>query len=768
MLRSEFRLTGLAFVVYAGYAAVLLHPLWAYNGTHVAGYDYFNYNWNFWWIRFAPQHGLDIYLNNFVMFPALSNYGYHALTAFWYPAWALLEPFWGTLTSINVIITTACILNGLLLFIWLRSEGIHPALALLSGVMLQTLPITRYWYYNTHLNLMDWFWIPGLLLLWKGIWSGVVRRERLRITDFAGLAGKSLIFGVALWALLLTDLQFPIFASFIVVPYGLLTVWRILVSQATGRLQRLVVLALCAAFSIGTGIALMWLAGPLPYILRFTGELIPGPVEDRPGIAFPDGWLGMAERWWSWDQPSVSWFVTLAVIGTAAAALAIRRTARNSASFERWLHWFWLAAALPPFVLALGPSIRVGEQMLPLPFVWMYDLTGGNFRMPWRLAPAGVIAACMFMGYFWTPMFNDFRRRLKIPDKRYLQTAFLITNAGLLLLSAVAIRLFETAPLDPVLPEYHTYALMADDVQDYVVMEVPTGMGTGEVLLGNSRAIQYQWYGITHQKRMVNGFISRAPIDNFYYVETDDALLSWLGQRRLLEPDLVRRQLAERIESYPIGYIVLHTDEIERQSRTATEEIVGYFNTLTGLLCPPLREGAALFYRTRWHPAGCESRIPNELQPGVYEIDMGSGDDRRFIGWGWHYAEPVGGIDWRWMGFMPQTADSSWMLDPREAVLIVELPPGEYRLSMLGQSYDVDRTLQIIINGLELGEPLIFTPEMLSEQESDAFMVNSAEPIIIRLIASDTRSPSEAGQGDDSRQLSIAVDSIRFERAGTR
>jgi hypothetical protein len=70
-----------------GFAFLILYANLFANNTHTAGYDFFNYNWNFWWIRHAlTTPGLNIYENNFVMAPVWSNYGYHALTAFWYPA----------------------------------------------------------------------------------------------------------------------------------------------------------------------------------------------------------------------------------------------------------------------------------------------------------------------------------------------------------------------------------------------------------------------------------------------------------------------------------------------------------------------------------------------------------------------------------------------------------------------------------------------------------------------------------------------------------
>jgi hypothetical protein len=777
----QVRLNTSAFAIYALFAFMLLYPLWFNNGTHVAGYDYFNYNWNFWWIRHAfTTPGLSIYENNFVMFPALSNYGYHALTAFWYPLWALLEPLLGTLTAVNIIITLGCILNGFLLYLWLRSERIALPLALLGGLVLQTLPLSRYWYYNTHLNLMDWFWLPALLLLWKSIVAAAQQGRALSATLW------SITFGVSLWGLLLTDLQFPIFALFVVAPYGVWTLLRVAVTRTDGklhlRLRPLARLIACGIVSVGVGGVLMWFAGPLRYIARFSGELIPGPVEDRPGIPFPQGFLSMSDQWWLWDHPSLGAFFALSLLLTIAVALLNRRNPSFSSRPTQFIRpqsalhplaltrqrrelggegsvTFWLLIALPPLILSLGPALTIGEARLPLPFVWMYDLTNGNFRMPWRLAPAGVIAGVTFMGIVWTTL---------LPRLRAPRAAFRLGFVATLLLMGSSVRLFETAPLQPVLPAYTLYENMGREPYEYVVLEAPTGMGTGELLLGNSRAIQYQWYGMTHEKRMINGFISRTPLDNFFYIETGDPLLSWLGQRRYLEPDLVEAELRDRIFNDPIGYIVIHIDDIGATS-SAVGEIIGYFNALDDLLCPPIVEGAAVAYRTRWHPDGCASRTPPQVDDGAYKIDIGAPDDARFIGWGWHYAEPVGGINWRWAGAYPQISGAGLPADGfMRASLYLDLPPADYDMQFAVQMYYAMRVIRIAVNGVELADSFSAAPDFMGDftVPIPADLLGDGSHVEITFVYDSAQSPQELGLGDDTRRLSFALDWVRFRPVG--
>ena len=724
--RPSLRLHLLALACYGLFAFLTLHPLIFHNGARVAGFDYFNYNWNFWWIRHAlTTPGLDPYLNDFVFFPALNNFGYHALTAFWFPLWALVEPVAGTLTAVNVIIVAGCVLNGYLLFALLRREDVPPGLALIGGAALQLTPLVRYFYYNTHLNLMDWFWLPAQILLWGQVARAVAGR-RWRAAGLWAVAQ-----GISLWGLLLTDLQFPIFVAFLLVPYGLITLWR---SQARA--------ALIAAglVAVGVGFALMWFAGPLPYILQFEGTLAPGAVEDRPGVPFPRGYLAVDPVWWYWNVPTLGGFVTVAALAALAASLT---RARRVMSGWRWL---WLALAIPPLLLSMGPQITVFGVEIPMPFRLLYAQTDGMFGMPWRLAPIYLVAALVFAGLTFAPLL----RRIgpwRLPA----------LTAALLLLFA-SLRVFQTAPLDPALPVYDFYAAMGRETgppyDEYVVIEVPTGVGTGEVLIGDERAISFQFYGMIHGKRMVNGFVSRAPVEHFWPIRTDDPLLSWLGQRRNLEPEVVEAQLRRIIPEWPVGYVVVHQDVIGRET-VANQEILGFLNGLPDLLCPLWREGDALAYRTTWHPDGCPPRVPAEVEPGVYEIDLGAPDDVSFIGAGWSWAEALPGVTARWA-----VAESA-------AHLHLDLPPGCYELALGAQSFEQARTLRVAANGAALGEALI-APDSLATYTFTlpAAVLDDGRAVHIAL-AYDApgQTPAEADP-DAARALAVLVDAARFSPCG--
>jgi hypothetical protein len=226
-----------------------------------------------------------------------------------------------------------------------------------------------------------------------------------------------------------------------------------------------------------------------------------------------------------------------------------------------------------------------------------------------------------------------------------------------------------------------------------------------------------------------------------------------LGQRRYLEPELAEPRLREIIDEYPVGYIVVHTDAIEKYTSKATVvEVLGWLNSLPDLLCPVWGEGSAVVYRTSWHPDGCPARTPPEIEPGLYQIDIGS-NGRPFIGWGWHYPEDVGGLSVRWLGKFPQTD------------LYVDLPSGAYEITVAAQAFFRDRALQLLING-ESVETVAVPAEHMAELMFDvpAELIDAGQNLTVTLDYGEPDSPDELGMGDDERELALMIDWIRFRR----
>lgn len=692
--RFNLRLA-LAIVAFFGLLAfIVLHRIIFTTGTHSAGYDFYHFHWNMTWIRHAlSTPTASIYETNYVFAPHTVNLSYHTLAVFWYPLWALIEPSIGTLSAVNLILYLSCVLNGVVAYAFLRSENAPVGLALLGAAAFQTLPTLRYFLFNTHLNLIPWFWIPIHLLVWRSV---------IEATSVRRAVGLALLQGVLLFGMVISDLQFPIFLAFVIVPY---TLWKL--ASDIRQIPRIIGLGLIAAV---TALALLWWIGLIPALLRFSGTLAPGIVENRPGIALPDGYLSVLEGWWNWNTPSIGVFLP-AVLLISAGIIILRIVRRQPLPRDSWL---WLAIASAALLITVGPDTFAYRAV--------FNLTRGMFGMPWRFAPVFALGAVVLIGKLWRVM-------------QYTVLILFIT------LFATA-RIFMQAPLEPLPRPLALYEQIADDPEASVVIEVPTALATGETIIGDPRAAALQYYGTVHGKRMINAFVARAPIEQFWPYRTDDPLISWLGQRRPYDPVLVEAELRRIIPEWPVGYIVVHQEMIGRYG-TTNEEILSVLNALPDLLCVITVERDTVLYRARRAPDDCPP--PPDLQ--TYMIDLGMSGDESAIGTGWYPHEEVPGTRVRWAGV------------GSEAILYANVPDGSYKMTIRAQAFRSARSVRVLIGDESIGT-FDLPPDALIDRELTipARLVASGRPTAIRLMY------GESGLNTDGRTLAIMVDWVRFDR----
>ncbi|MGQ9889922.1 MAG: hypothetical protein ACUVSX_15765, partial [Aggregatilineales bacterium] len=498
-------------------AFLALYNLVFHAPGYVAGTgytDFYHFHWNYWWIRHAlTTPSLSVYETNYVLAPFTSSLALHTLTPFWYPVWALIEPVGGTTVAMVGVYLLAFTLAGYTLYLLLRREGAAPGLALAGGAAFELSPTMFTATFWTNVNLVAWFWLPVLLL----VWGQIARAPRRALW--------TLTLAVALWAMLLTDLQYPLFAVWLVVPYALLTLW-----QAPTLPRRLELLG-AGAVAVAGALLLLWAAGPLPGILAFdTRTLALTPASDAAALRFPDGLL-----WHTTDGvPRAHLALVGVVIALAVGGLRAKpdsRLANVDLSLAMWrrgqgARWFWLALMIAPLLLSFGASTALAGVEIPLPYALLHAALGGMFRYPERFLPVFLIPAVLFTALTLTPMVRARPR------------AALFASALALLAVIGAARTFSPLPVQPVPRPYAFYTALGREPYDYVVVEVPTGGSSGQGIVGTEAAQTLQFYGITHGKRMVNGHISRVNTWHFWHMRTDDALLAWLGQRRWLEPEL--------------------------------------------------------------------------------------------------------------------------------------------------------------------------------------------------------------------------------------
>lgn len=710
---------------YALLSLVALYNPLAHLATHVTGSiptDFYHFHWNYWWMRHAFATGQSIYLTDYVFAPYVNNLAFHTLTPFFYPVWALIEPLAGTVAAMTAIFAAAMTASATAFYALLRRESVSAGLALVGGAMLQLTPLMFTAVFWTNINLMGWFWLPLLVLVW-GEMARVAATKPPRLVLYA------LLLGVLLWGMVMTDLQYPLLNAFVILPYALWMLWR-----APSTRVRLMMIG-CGGAALVLALALLWFAGPLPYILSFErDQLAPTPAERAVSIPFPLGYI------WH-DDPDGLRAVSVGAVLMPVILIALILSWTQRERLRRYqARWFWLALVPLPLVLSAGASIVLFGVTVPLPYVWLHNLFGGMFRYPERLVPVFLIPGVLFAMLTLTPL---------IQPRRHARW---LVPLALLIAVILDSRMLEPFPIQPLPTPYSFYEAMGREPYDYVVVEVPTAGMSGEGIVGEARQVVTQFYGITHGKRMVTGHISRVPISHYWYMRTDDPMMAWLGQRRYIEPEAVEAQMRDRIFSYPIGYFVIHRDLIGGIGSVTDQEILGYFNSLGDLVCPVWVEGAAVVYRTAWHPDGCPPRTPPQDQAGAFVIDIGAPDDVPYIGWGWHYAEEVGGLTLRWTGEYTSTQ------------VYADLPPGGYELTITAQAFHEPRTMRVQINDRPVGNPVrvgidSFAPFTFTVP---AALIGVGQHVKLTINYDATVVPADVGQGEDRRRLALAVDTIMF------
>lgn len=681
--------------------------------------DYFHYHWNYWWIRHALSTGLNVYLTNYVFTPFTSSLALHPLTPLFYPIWALFEPLTGTITAMVVVYLVAYTLTGYSVYLLLRDEKVAPGWALVGAAMVEVCTLMTTSARWTMISLMGWFWLPILLLTWKRISFAMGRR----------LWMWALALGAVIWGMILTDLQYPLFAAPLIIPYGVWTLWR-----ADGTKARLRLIA-AGIFALVVGAILSSVLGPLDEALTFdrTG-LSPTPVERAVSIAFPTCYITTC------DQGVSVGSVWLLLLG---AALPIwwmaRRRARHkpAASAQTAPPWLWLIMIPVPLLLSAGPSIQIGGSVISMPYALMHQIFGGLVRYPERFLPSFLIPALVFgLGAISRAAKNRPAIRWLIPP--------------LLLLVVADTRVLRPIPVKSIPPPHVTYSMIAAEPYDEAVVEIPTGGASGEGIVGDARYAELEFYGMTHGKRMVNGHISRVNTYHYFYMNTDDPMMAWLGQRRFLEPTAVEQEMRERIPDWRIGYFIIHRDLIT-PDQSAIDEIVSFFNAHNDLVCPVGTDGDLVVYRTRWNPAGCPPVQPKSIALDTYQIDIGGSDDVLYLGEGWYYPEAIFDTTIRWAGAEPT------------ASLYADLPPGVYRLTLHAQAYLETRTVSLLVNGIPVSNPQQISPDALADYDFDipSESIGGGQHLRFSLSFDAHLSSTDAvDQGGDARTLAIMVDSV--------
>jgi hypothetical protein len=745
--KHRFRTLFLAFLLYTVVACIVLWPLPAQFNTAVPGgkdTDYYQFLWNYWWIGHALSQGQSPLWTDYTLYPHISNLSIHTLAPIWYPVYAVTQPFIGTIASGNLMVLLGFAVTGTAMFAWLRrrlesaapshqgettgdssERGVRVALAFLGGLAFAFSP-----YMLTHaayiqLNLTPLWWFPAIALLWDEI--AFPRRLRRPIT--------AVLLGLALWGLWLTDLQFIVWLPFAVGGWVLWTLW------ANRRERRWLPL-------IGWGVLSVAIMGALAYMyplaalsqinLSNTDEFPPAGLKTLYAYSMPpEALIGLAPNIETRTLGHlIPWLTWLAVI-----LLLIRRTrARYIVSETTPPLLLWLLLALIPITFALGPDIAVGETRVPMPYMLLHALLGGQHRIPGRLTGAGLFLLITFLVLAWQKIVVSFQSPAASRDTQSVP----ITASRALKLNHVALGavcfvlvvalLYDNGALNPFptrhIPSYDIHQEIAQDERDFVILDVPTGTQYGWTGIGKGYFSMF--YGTVHHHRMVNGWLARIPYSTLVYY-MNSPLFSWLADYHEPNPQEMQAaadQLAAFREDWPVGYVIAYRNWIDPYKQTRW---IGWLNMQPGF-CPAASTPDADLIWWRSQALGC--------QPVMTEtVDMGTPGDWSHIGTGWYDPEVIGGPGGRWAG---QDAALRLWLDPDTA----------YQLTFTALAFDQARGLTLAGGGGDI-DSLTISPD--GWQDYTVTLPPGALPDGLLYLRHDGAvSAQERGLSDDARPLAAA------------
>jgi hypothetical protein len=506
--------------------------------------DAFGFMWNNWWIYHAATHFLPKpYWTTYIFAPYRIDLRLHTV-GFLYGLLSLpLMPLVGQVCVLNLQVFATMALNGFATFKITRRLIGDDRVAFICGFL-----VASTWSVNLHVFSGR----PSCSAFWPAIFA---------MHYFMCLIERPTKVNTALFTLFLIATQL---ADQQIVLFG--TLWLIILAVHAAIYRSPAVLN--RRFLTAVGFA-AFLGGIACYFLYFrpywldAGYNVPGAVEALEYSYGPASFV----------NPPLVWgmYGTIVPIGLLAGLALIRRVPRIGV---------WVGASFGFFLLAMGPVIH--GTKVPLPFAVLQRLPGlANFRFPYRfLLPAAfgaVVATGVLLSWLLAKLSPLAQRRLVVA------ATFV---AAIDLVGASLYRPFSTRTM----PSHPFYEAIGRDDRDCVVLEIPVGVRTGTDRIGRDGEL-LTFYQPIHNKRLINGFVARAPLAAMEYYRASPSLM-YLANETVPRGDL-ETDLENKMKALDVGYVVVHPDMLEPNR---LREILSFLGHLTDLVQIP-RTGELVVFR---------------------------------------------------------------------------------------------------------------------------------------------------------------------------
>lgn len=482
--------------------------------------DVTEYVWSVGWVQYALDRDVSLFETDLLFVPFTADL--HLNTQQLLQSLAAY-PFinsLGVVGAFNLVLIASFVLNGILAYGFVYSMIRHSPAALISAVCLM-LSCALVWHFGVGRSAL-----PALWIVIANLWCF---KDLLETPHW--------LKGVGLGLLLLT-------ASFTDLHILLFSILWLVLFLANHLFTK-------STFGAGGVLSLLiaFLVGGVPFTLYYLPSLISAAES---GYAVPrlEDMAFYSFQFKNFANTDAIPFIygydfLFAVVG----ALVVFRWQGE--------YRFWLLASLFILSLTLGPYLKPYEDV-PLPYsaisLWTPAM---QFRTPYRFVMPALIGWSVTTGFLMS---------------RWLAHAQ-NWKGWLLVILLAGIRLGYTANLVPLetqtYPDYRFYESIRAETGDFALLEVPFGIRSGLDAIGNGGE-RFQYYQHIHNKRLLNGSLSRLPVSVFEFYRSLPALLFLAGES-VPEQGILPRDFAGILKSSNIKYVIVHRSYLTEEQAEQIE-----------------------------------------------------------------------------------------------------------------------------------------------------------------------------------------------------
>lgn len=457
--------------------------------------DQFQSMWMFWWFKTALFNlSTNPLYTNFLYYPHGSSLIYHLpifLSLLSLPIQSLFSSPAGLIISHNLILIFTFVFSGFGVYLLVRYLVKDPVAAFICGLIF-TFSSYRLWNLN-HLNLLSTEWIPFYILY------------LIRSVDEKSLR-NSLWSGAFFVFTFLSDFTCALFLVFFTLFYLVFRLIRSREQLLDRRVIRhssvalFIVIVILSPFLYSlSSTKIDWQPRPgesIMYSANLAGYFI--PVKER--SLFGSTFLPSQHRYNGIGGGELFLGYTLLFL-VLYTLIKLRKVKIK----------LWFFSALAFLLLSLGQAIHIYDhsydfKWLPYNLIYAYVPLFQIGRAPSRFSLMVNLCLVIFSGYGLCRLFNLANdSQVYLLDLKNFLKGFLIRRGMpifVVLLICLEFIKLPTASISVEVPE--CYQKLRDIHGDFAILEVPATF-TGTTLVANV----YMFYQTVHEKRVINGFLTR-------------------------------------------------------------------------------------------------------------------------------------------------------------------------------------------------------------------------------------------------------------------